>query len=392
MKVAIVSCGLLDTMLPLVRALGKHAQIDLYVSVYGQQHKGAISSFDLKTTSYGLIDEKTTEQLLGKGLSNYAKDNADRVKLRLFRYPDLKMLNQENYRLNLKFAKHLNAEAYDVIHLNGYRGSLMVLYQMLDKKPAKIWTIHDPVQHSGEVKWQTKLGYSMFRWLNTHYILHNKTQQPDFIRNYKINPDRCHYVNFGPLDVFRLFKNGKVIKPEVGTVLFYGRISPYKGVEYLIEAAHIAREQIPGLKVIIAGKPIYPIDLEAVRNDPTFEIIDRYIENGELVQLLQRCQLVACPYTDATQSGVVMTAYAFHKPVLASAVGGIPEVIEDGVTGRLIPPKDAKVLAATLVDMLGNQQALADMQAQIKEKVNTGHLAWEKIAIETAKVYEAAMR
>ena len=392
MRIAIVTCGLLDSLFPLARHLSKKVEIDVYILVYGDRFTENVSSFNLKDLPLGLINQKVTEETMGRDLINYVKNDADNVNVMLFKYPNLKIFNRQNFRLHQQLAKTINRNAYDLIHFNGYRGSLMFIYKFLKSKPGKVWTIHDPILHSGEDKWQTRLGYSMFRYLKAHFIVHNKSQHPEFIKRYHIKPDHCHFVPFGPLDIFKIFKRGPKIKSNSKAILFYGRISPYKGVEYLIEAGKLAAKKVPGLKIIIAGKANYPIDLEKVRGADTFEVIDRFIENDELVDLIEKSGMIVCPYTDATQSGVIMTAYAFNKPVLATSVGGIPEVVEDGNTGRLVPPKNAKALANALIDILEDEETLQTMKKNIQEKSQSGMLSWNRIVEETVNVYDQALK
>lgn len=391
MKVAIVTLGLLDTMMPLVRHMSEKAEIDLYISVYGDHFADTISSFDLSGLPLGLVDEKTTKRIMGKELMGYLMQGNRQVRVFLFKYPSLKILNWQNFQLHRQFAKAINSNSYDAVHFNGYRGALLFLYAFLKRRTAKAWTIHDPFLHSGEEKWQTTIGYSTYRFLNGHFILHNQTQLPAFVKRYKIDPKRVHFVPLGPYDVFKIFQKDPEIEADPDTVLFYGRISPYKGVETLIKATIKAKKQLPDLKVIIAGKPNYPIDLDSIRDAPGFEIRDRFIENEELVKLIQQSSLVVCPYTDATQSGVVMTAYAFNKPVLATAVGGLPEMVDDGETGKLVPPKDSDALAQAIVSMLGNKEALHGMQQKLKERTSSGKFSWSRISDQTMEVYRKAM-
>ena len=390
-KVAIVTCGLLDSMLPLVRRLAQKVAIDLYIVVYGERFSENVSSFDLSGYPAGLVDESTTEKILGDQLVRYVKQGGAQLCIRLFKYPNLKIANRQNFRLHRKLAHIINGQAYDVVHFNGYRGSLLFVYAFLNRKTGKVWSIHDPILHSGEEKWQTQLGYNSFRLLDAHFIIHNQTQRTAFIEQHHIRPDHCHFVRFGPLDIFQLFSNGSVPEQQPYRVLFYGRISPYKGVEYLVEAAKIARQRLPELTVVIAGKPNYPIDLNGIRDDPTFEVVDRFISNEEVVNLIGQCCLVVCPYTDATQSGVIMTAYAFAKPVLATAVGGIPEVVEEGKTGRLVPPRDVPALADALVAMLSDEARLTEMQQGIQEAGRSGPLSWNEIADRTLDVYRKSL-
>ena len=389
MKVAIVTCGLLDCILPLVKYLAKYASVDLYLSVYGKQFTESVGSFDIQSLPVGLSDELITRRIIGDTLYTYVQDHGN-VTIKLFKYPSLKVANRQNLSLHRQFAQIINREKYDVVHLNGYRGSQMFLYAYL-RRTAKVWTIHDPILHSGEDKWQTRLGYHLYRFFRAQFIVHNQQQRPVFSQQYSIRPERCHYVPLGPYEVFTLFKSGTPPATEPQTVLFYGRISPYKGVEYLIKAAQQARKQLPSLRVIVAGKPNYPLETETIEQDDTFEFLNGYIPNDQLARLLQRSALVVCPYTDATQSGVVMTAYAFHKPVIATSVGGLPEMIEDGVTGALVPPRDVGALSDALVTLLQNPTRLHQMQMNLKNGNRSSPSVWEHIAQETLAVYRQAV-
>jgi glycosyltransferase involved in cell wall biosynthesis len=390
MKVAIVTCGLLDCLLPLAKYLSRHVQLDIYVSVYGDQFAESVGAFDLSELPTGMADQETSARVIGTDLMQYLNTQGSRIGIRLFKYPNLKVFNWQNIQLHRQFARELNSHQYDVVHFNGYRGSQMFLYAFLNRSIARVWTVHDPILHSGEDKWQTRLAYRSYAYMNAQFILHNRQQRPEFIQRYGISENRCHYVPFGPLEIFRIFENGQHIEEEPHTVLFWGRISPYKGVEYLQEAVLKIQEQIPDLKVIIAGKPNYPLDTTELDRNPVFEFINGYVPNPQLVRLIRRSALVVCPYTDATQSGVLMTAYAFGKPVLATAVGGIPEVVEEGVSGMLVPPRNADALANAMLEMLKNGRLNA-MSSQIKEIAHTGSFSWEKIASDTLQVYEKAI-
>jgi glycosyltransferase involved in cell wall biosynthesis len=136
-------------------------------------------------------------------------------------------------------------------------------------------------------------------------------------------------------------------------VLFFGRIWPYKGLEYLIQAEPEVASRVPHARFLIAGRGESLDRYRRLMVHPErFVAIDDFVSDRQRAELFRRASVVALPYVEASQSGVVPLAYTFEKPVVATSVGGLPEMIEDGVTGFIVPPRDASALAAALVRLL----------------------------------------
>ena len=92
------------------------------------------------------------------------------------------------------------------------------------------------------------------------------------------------------------------------------------------------------------------------------------------------------PYIEASQSGIVSLAYTFGKPVVVTNVGSIPEVVDDGQTGIIVPPENAEALAKALVELLNDDEKRERMGQNALFKAKT-MLSWETIAEQTAAVY-----
>ncbi len=107
---------------------------------------------------------------------------------------------------------------------------------------------------------------------------------------------------------------------------------------------------------------------------------------------MQRAAVIVCPYTDATQSGVIMTAYALGKPIIATDVGGIPEIIDNGSTGILVPPRDSHKLSEAIIYLLKTPAKRKEMANNITNKFNQNNIKWSYTAKQTLKVYEKAIR
>jgi len=106
--------------------------------------------------------------------------------------------------------------------------------------------------------------------------------------------------------------------------------------------------------LIIAGEFYEPVDryISLIRQsglEPYVELNDRYIPNEEIPELLERADVLALPYRDATQSGVLRTALSSGLPVIASAVGAFADEVVDGVNGLLVKPGDPGSLGGALI-------------------------------------------
>ncbi|HNT54080.1 MAG TPA: glycosyltransferase family 4 protein [Anaerolineaceae bacterium] len=290
-------------------------------------------------------------------------------------------------RAVLRLARRLRP---DVIHLETTLGRLVGILPALHRLAPLVLTVHDPQPHSGEAPLKKRLIRVLtYAWAD-HFILHNQAQQAAFCRRQRINPERVSVTPLGVYHLYRCFSRTTPLS-DPHTILFFGRLSRYKGLETLLAAAPAACLQIPRLRFVIAGRPgpgyrLPP--LPALPNGGQLEVIADYIPNDRLASLFQQAGLVVCPYTDATQSGVVLTAYAFGRPVLATRVGGLPEYITPGRTGWLVPPGDPAALAEGLVQAV---LALRSDPAAFRQAITDRSLAdlnWEAIAAQTLAIYQ----
>jgi len=118
--------------------------------------------------------------------------------------------------------------------------------------------------------------------------------------------------------------------------------------------------------LIVAGYGRLPDELVKTSSADT-EVINRYVSDEQVARLINRCSIVALPYTSATQSGVVALAQAFHRPVVATAVGGLREMVIPGRTGILVRPGDAGAFGKALSSLARNGALRAKMQREIRK-------------------------
>ncbi|MBQ4854712.1 glycosyltransferase family 4 protein [Rhodanobacter sp. B2A1Ga4] len=147
-----------------------------------------------------------------------------------------------------------------------------------------------------------------------------------------------HYPQAGQM----LAKRGRL------ELLFFGFIRPYKGLDILLEAMHQLDDTAIHLTVIGEHWGDPSALLEQLSTFPNVEAHLRYMSDGEAADYFERTDFVVLPYRTATGSAVASVAFHYNKPIIASRTGGLPDVVIDGVTGKLVAPNNPKELADTV--------------------------------------------
>lgn len=248
-------------------------------------------------------------------------------------------------------------------------------------------TMHDPLPHSSEDTWLNRLHRDVcFRLLND-FILLNETQKEDFIKTYHMEAKR---VVLSHLSAYTNLQNIKPQKPDVSNyVLFFGGISSHKGIEYLCEAMDKVCKKHPDVKLVVAGKGKIYFDLNqyAIYSNGHLVLLNRYLDDTELVGLIRSSLFVVCPYVDATQSGVIMSAFALNKPVIATNVGALPSMVKNGLYGTIVPPRDVTSLATAINTLIEDPQKIEAMTENIKHDYSKGKYSWNAIAQGITDIY-----
>lgn len=172
------------------------------------------------------------------------------------------------------------------------------------------------------------------------------------------------------------------IDPNAKTLLFFGLIKPYKGLDVLLKAMPLVLKTIPEAWLIIAGdvygdSQIYHRLTRELNLEDRVELHLRYISDTEIGSFFQRSQVCILPYKSATQSGVIASSYAFNVPVIASDIGGLGEYIVEGITGYLVPPDDPEALAEQIISYFQAQDFPRMSEEIVKYKAS---FSWKALA------------
>ena len=254
-----------------------------------------------------------------------------------------------------------------------------------------VLTVHDPVEHSGgfhKHAWQWRI-VTWLRRRASRIIVHGPRMQAELEDLDRRVAGRIDVIPHGVLG--RDSIDSDVSGYEPGTFLFFGRVLAYKGLRYLLDAGDILHGRGHDFRLIVAGTGS---DLEnhrkRIASTAWVELIDRYIPASEVPDLFRRAMAVVLPYTDATQSGVSAMAFACARSVIATDVGDVPDVVIDGQTGLIVPPRDSLSLADAMEKLLVNRP-LADALSAGASRFASEKLSWPHIAELTGGTYSRAI-
>ena len=139
----------------------------------------------------------------------------------------------------------------------------------------------------------------------------------------------------------------------VPVLLFFGFVRHYKGLKHLIEALPMVRKALPARLMIVGefweDERPYRELIRKLGLEDCVTIVNDYVPNEALGTYFAASDAVVMPYLEATQSGVAQLAISFEKPMIATSVGGMPEIIRDGVNGLIVPPADPAALAGAVL-------------------------------------------
>jgi len=357
MRIALLSFNFPEYCIRLASALSKHAKVLL------------------------LLPRKHAE--------GYASLLDPSVRFLPFAYPRLRRPLKQ-----VKMAVHLCHQIQDfhpdIFHIQ--HGHLWFnLFLAMLPRCGFVLTVHDYRAHPGDKPSRKTPQWILDRGIHRadELIVHARHVQELMVRNYTILADRIHVIPHIQLGNHHLQANSTVIGPP--TVLFFGRIWKYKGLEYLIRAEPLITAQIPNVRIVIAGEgENFSHYRQMMVHPERFVVFNEYISDAQRSELFARATVVTLPYIEASQSGVVPVAYSHAKPVVVSNIGGLPEMVDDGQTGLCVPPADEKALAQAIVRLLKDGDLASRLGANGHRKVNTD-CSPAQVADKTLQVYERAL-
>ncbi len=272
-------------------------------------------------------------------------------------------------------------EAYpDLVIIQWWHPYFAPCYSSIVKKLRKknipvLFVCHNVFPHERFFMDQ-KLTRSVLKW-GDYFIVHSKMDAKDLL---SIQPGAKYRVAVMP--TFNAFQFENITKEaarrqlglrtDEAVLLFFGFVREYKGLKYLIAAMPFIVDKLKNVKLLIVGdfgdeKEQYEQMIHVAGAESHISTYGGYIPDREVEKYFAAADIAVMPYISATQSAVVQLAYSFNLPVIATEVGGLPEVVQEGKTGYIVPSKDSRAIADAAVHFF-NEGKAAEFQRNVKKE------------------------
>lgn len=255
------------------------------------------------------------------------------------------------------------ARAFDLVYANSQKAFLVAaLARLLVRKPL-VWNLHDMLTAGHFSALNRRVAVALSNLLATRVVANSEAT----VRAYRASGGRAPagvvyngidasaFANPEADDAARL-RERYGVQPGAPLVGLFGRVAAWKGQHVLVRAL----EQVPKCHAFIVGDALFESDrayAEALRNEVHERGLDSRVHflgfQDDVAPFMQAVDVVVHASTEPEPFGrVVVEGMLAGRPVVAAAAGGILEIIEDGVTGRLVPPGDPETLAGALAEII----------------------------------------
>lgn len=285
--------------------------------------------------------------------------------------------------------RHIRRFGPDIVHVQEHPSrSMGLLARLLRGRYPLVTTVHDPSPHSGgdsKAAAAFEAHYAALRGLSNGLIVHGESLigrlAETGVPREKIVSIMHGVLRFGRQDE----APNNIPRPAPNRLIFFGRVEAYKGLDTLLAANAIWRQAGAAVDLHIAGTGPELDRHRTALSAPNITLIEGRVAQAELARLVASSAAAILPYHDATQSGVIASAFGAGRPVIATDVGALAEAVGDA--GLIVPPGDAAALAEAGMRLVQEPALRARLEAAVKERV-AGALGWPAIAHRTTQFYE----
>lgn len=316
------------------------------------------------------------------------------VRLQLLEWPRLR--SPRNARFLWRLGAMLRADGADVVHNLGPSFFWFGVLARRLEATATITTVHDPAIHPGDSA-SARVPIRLIRWSARQsdvLIVHGLALAKLAGLRSPTHRGPIHVLPLLAHDRYRDLATARGLVPKrdgLLRVLCFGRMLPYKGVAELVGSAGAVARECAGVRFVVAGEGPSLAEAKAVApRGVDFQWVDRFVDDEEVAQLFLDADVVALPYIEASQSGVLSLAATFGRPVVATRVGSLPEVVEPGRMGLLVNPGAPRAFAHALLELLEDPERRSELGKNARRVAETT-LSHAAVAEGALAIYEKTL-
>ncbi len=240
-------------------------------------------------------------------------------------------------------------------------------------------TVHDPSPHPGDTirsRWKRAVRSRLIRAASLVFV------HGDALRDELIERERPQ----GAVAVIPHGVDEPLHRPlpQKPSLLFFGRLSFYKGLDTLLDALPTVWASAPETRLVVAGSG--PLLDHPILSDARVTLRHGHVPEDELPELFEGATCVVLPYRQASQSGVGSLAKAHGRAIVASSVGGLPQLVSPDL-GRLVPPEDPRALAEAVLEIV-TDRGRAEAMGAAAARSGAG-TSWSRVAELTLEAYRS---
>ena len=301
--------------------------------------------------------------------------------------------------------RHIAAQAADEsVHITHLHYFLLGLADVIFLRRLRcqgiriVVTAHDVIPFNARL--HTRALFQRLYGLADALIVHAEQNRRELLAQFKLDPARIVVIPHGHY----LPYTGGALLPQVKAraqlgldfeqpvLLFFGQIKRVKGLDTLLQALPAVLAVHPQVLLLIAGQVWkddwgrYQALIDELNLTDYVRAHIAYIPDEDVAAYYRAADVVVLPYRRIYQSGVLLMAWSYARPVVASDIGGLAEEVRHGETGLLVPADDPAALASALNELLADRSRAEAMGATGRRLVEQ-EFAWDKIAARTADLY-----
>ena len=327
---------------------------------------------------------------LSRMVPTFAVVSADAEHLGLWRQSGIELIEVPTFRsdsealLSVLWKKRLRTLAHTILE----RKPDAVIYPMVHpwtpslqrylRPIPDVVTVHDVVAHPGFKHFVSSL-YERIAARRASRCVVLSARFIELLQRKGVGADRIDVIPHGIFTFYRRAAPPATRPDSTASVLFFGRITAYKGLDVLLRAFKSVSSRRPDVRLDIVGFGDLSPYAGLLNEIEKVNIVNRWVGDDEVAGFFENASCVVLPYTTASQSGVVPLAASFGTPVIATNVGALPDQIQNGESGLLVNPDSVEELVSAIDTVLTQPSLARSMGKKLAEQTSeSGN--WDSIA------------